>query len=86
MKQLQAYLDQVNFARKLFNKPLYTVSNLTQADVDQLCAKINSDYSPENLTCDGELSRAQVQARLRTLNGAVKDLHAMGFNLTLEEV
>jgi hypothetical protein len=35
---------------------------------------IDAALSPENLSCDGELPRSQVQARYRQLTGAAKDL------------
>jgi hypothetical protein len=35
---------------------------------------IDSDLSPENLTCDGEMPRSQVQARYRALTAAAKEL------------
>jgi hypothetical protein len=35
---------------------------------------IDAKLSPENLSCDGELPRSQVQARYRALTGAAQDL------------
>jgi hypothetical protein len=35
---------------------------------------IDSSLSPENLTCDGELPRAEVNRRYKELTGAAKDL------------
>lgn len=35
---------------------------------------IDCDLSPENLSCDGELPRAEVNRRYRELTGAAKDL------------
>ena len=86
MKHLNKYLDQMNFARKMFNQPLLVATSLTTADVETITARINSDYSPENLTCDGELSRTEVQARLQLLGGTVRDLESLGFVVELTEV
>lgn len=85
-RALETYLNQVNFTAKIFGGRVYDVNTLSQADVDVLCAKINSDLSPENLSCDGELSGAQVQARFNVLAGSIKALHAMGFTVTVEEL
>jgi hypothetical protein len=38
---------------------------------------IDSDLSPENLSCDGELPRAVVNRRYRELTAAAKDLVKM---------
>jgi hypothetical protein len=35
---------------------------------------IDSALSPENLTCDGELPRTEVNRRYKELTGAAKDL------------
>jgi hypothetical protein len=40
----------------------------------RVAQSIDSALSPENLSCDGELPRSQVQARYRALTGAAKDL------------
>jgi len=50
--------------RSDFPKPLFGTgpANLYEAFVNLVCA-----LSPENLTCDGELSRTQVNKRLASL-------------------
>jgi hypothetical protein len=47
------------------------------ADRQSIADSIDSDLSPENLTCDGELSRSQVQARYKTLTKAAKELQKL---------
>ena len=84
-KSLQAYLDQQNFTAMIFGTKVYDINTLTQAEVTDLCGRINSDLSPENLTCDGELSPMQVRQRFALLEGAIKGLQSMGFTLALEE-
>ena len=86
MKHLQNYLDNQNFRAKLFGHKLYDINTLTQTEVDDLCQRIDSDLSPENLSCDGELPRNQVNAKYRGLVGAVRDLHSLGFTITLTEI
>ena len=75
MKALQQYVDQKNSWGKLFgNKPL----SLTNAqDRQKIANSIDADLSPENLTCDGELPRGQVQARYRQLTQAAKELRQL---------
>jgi hypothetical protein len=72
MKALQAYIDQQNKWAKLWNeKPLSLDS---AADRKRIAEKIDCALSPENLSCDGELPRAEVNRRYRELTGAAKDL------------
>ena len=83
MKNLTKYVDQLNFARKLMKQPLLDASNLSRTDIDGICARLSSDFSPENLTHDGELSRAQVQQRVKLLNGVVSDLAKLGHTVEI---
>jgi hypothetical protein len=39
-----------------------------------VAACLDSDLSPENLTCDGELSRAEIVRRHRVLTAAATEL------------
>jgi hypothetical protein len=39
-----------------------------------VAACLDSDLSPENLTCDGELSRAEIVQRHRVLTAAAAEL------------
>ena len=69
MKNLQKYLDRKNQWNAIFGgKPLV---NQRIADM------IDGDLSPENLTCDGELPRSQVQTRYRQLTAAAQELRRL---------
>ena len=72
MKALNAYIDQKNRWNAMFKGTQYEVA--TAEGRKRLAQSIDSELSPENLTCDGELPRSQVQARYRQLTGAAKDL------------
>lgn len=59
MKAIQKYLEEKNAMNKFFcGKDL----SFPQ-DREKLAMMVEGDLSPENLTCDGELPRAQVQKR-----------------------
>lgn len=45
-----------------------------KADRQRIAEMIDCKLSPENLSCDGELSRAQVQKRYTALTNAARDL------------
>jgi hypothetical protein len=72
MKALQDYVERKNSWGKIFkNKPLDLNNPI---DRQKIADSIDADLSPENLTCDGELPRSQVQARYRQLTQAAKEL------------
>lgn len=80
---LEQYVDQKNSWGKMFgNKPL---SLLNAKDRQRIAESIDSDLSPENLTCDGELPRSQVQARFRMLTRAAQELQSIDPSVTFYE-
>ena len=69
---IEQYVERKNAFAKLFgSKPL---SLLNAQDRQRIADSIDAELSPENLSCDGELSRSQVQARYRALTAAAKEL------------
>ena len=74
MKHLQAYIDQQNKWNSLFsgNKVIYEVQ--TARGREFVARTIDAALSPENLSCDGELPRAEVQRRYRALTQAAQEL------------
>ena len=73
MKSLQKYLDQKNQWNAVFGGKLMVIGQDNQRIADM----IDGDLSPENLTCDGELPRSQVQARFRQLTAAATELRSL---------
>ena len=72
---LEQYVEQKNSWGKLFgSKPL---SLLNAEDRQKIADSIDADLSPENLTCDGELPRAEVQRRYKFLKTAALELKAL---------
>ena len=84
MKQLQAYVDSKNKWNAIFGSKQYDLKSA--ADRKQLAECIDSELSPENLTCDGELSASQVRARYRSLITVANELQAFDPNVTFQEV
>jgi hypothetical protein len=80
---LEQYVEQKNDWGKFFGqKPL---SLLNAKDRQRIAESIDSDLSPENLTCDGEMPRSQVQARYRMLNRAAEELLSIDPSVTFYE-
>ena len=72
---LEALVEQENRWGALFgNKPL---SLLTAEGRQRIADIIDSRLSPENLTCDGELSRTEVNRRYRELTRAAEELRSI---------
>jgi len=72
MSALQALINQKNQWNAIFNGEQFEIQ--TAKGRQRVASMIDSDLSPENLTCDGELPRSQVQARYRALTAAAKEL------------
>ena len=74
MKALNAYITKQNSWNSLFSGNVVLFEIHTAEGRKRVAESIDSALSPENLSCDGELPRSQVQARYRALTGAAKDL------------
>jgi hypothetical protein len=72
MRALQNFLDQKNHWNSFFNGTQYEIN--TRAGRQQVANMIDAALSPENLTCDGELPRAEVNRRYRELITAAQQL------------
>ena len=72
MQNLKAYVESRNAWAKIFKGPQLSLQNA--ADRKRIAQMIDADLSPENLTCDGELSRAEVDRRYRTLRRVAAQL------------
>lgn len=74
-KHLAAYIQGVNiWAPYTSDKRKFDQKKLPQSDIDYLLEKLDTDLSPENLTCDGELRGATLKAKTAKLLGAQREL------------
>lgn len=72
MKELKQFVEQENRWAGLFGyAPL---SLAIDTDRQKIASAIDAKLSPENLTCDGELSRAEVDRRYRFLRRVAAQL------------
>lgn len=76
MRALTTFINNKNRYAALFKgqrtEPLYEVQ--TAAGRLRVAKMIDCALSPENLSCDGELPRAEVNRRYRELTAAARDL------------
>ena len=75
MKALQTFIDQKNRWNAIFNGEQYEIK--TAQGRQRIADMIDAALSPENLTCDGELPRAEVNRRFKELDTAAKQLRKL---------
>jgi hypothetical protein len=84
MKALSQFVKQRNQFNSIFG---IDALDLTVArDRQRIAEIIDSALSPENLTCDGELSRSQVQSRYRELTQVARELKELDPSVEMWEV
>jgi hypothetical protein len=80
---IEQYVERKNSFAKLFGtKPL---SLLNAKDRQAIADSLDSDLSPENLTCDGEVRGAQLQAKYKFLTRAAQELQSIDPSVTFYE-
>jgi len=72
MKALEKFLAQKNHWNSFFNGPQYSLNSAK--DRQRVADMIDAALSPENLTCDGELPRDEVNRRYKELMTAARQL------------
>ena len=75
MKTLENYVEQRNQIRALFKQRPLSLSDAK--DRQQVADEIDCALSPENLTCDGELSRSVVQRKYQMLTRCAEQLRKL---------
>ena len=80
---LEQYVEQKNSWGKLFGARPLSLQNAK--DRQEIAGSIDADLSPENLSCDGELSRSQVQAKYRRLTRCAEELKSIDPAVTFYE-
>lgn len=72
IKTLEHYVEAKNRWGKIFGeKPL---SLMNSSDRQKIADHLDSDLSPENLHCDGEISAAQAREKYRYLTRCAQEL------------
>ena len=81
---LNAYVDRKNSFAKMFGQKMLSLQIPLHRQI--IADSIDCDLSPENLTCDGEMPRAQVNARYKALIKAAQELKALDRTVVFESV
>jgi hypothetical protein len=81
---IEQYVAQKNQWRAVFKqKPL---SLLNAKDRQAIANSIDSEMSPENLTCDGELRGSAVRDKMRFLTRCAEELLSIDSSVTFYEM
>lgn len=75
MQALRKFIEQKNHWNSFFQGEQYEIA--TAKGRQRVADMIDAALSPENLTCDGELPRAEVNRRYRELTTAAKQLRQL---------
>ena len=75
MRALQEFIAQKNHWNSFFKGEQYEIQ--TASGRQRVADMIDAALSPENLTCDGELPRTEVNRRYKELMTAAKQLKAL---------
>lgn len=70
---LEIYIEKMNIWKSLSGEPLIE-EPLTESEVREIFENIEGDLSPENLSCDGELSAAETNVKFRWLQTVLREL------------
>ena len=80
---LESFVQRENQFGAIFgHKPL---SLLNAADRQRIAEKIDGALSPENLSCDGELPRAEVARRYKFLTRCADELKSIDPSVVIHE-
>jgi len=82
---LQKIIDLQNMFAKFREEEVeIDINILSKAQANALYEAIDCGLSPENLHCDGEITRSQAMAKYRSYMQAVKELKRLGFPVPKE--
>ena len=81
---LEQYVERKNKMAALFGSKMYSL--LRAEDRQSIANSIDADMSPENLTCDGELPRAEVARRVKFLSRCAEELLSIDSSVTFYEM
>ena len=84
MKALQTFIDQKNRWNAIFNGEQYEIK--TAKGRQRIADMIDAALSPENLTCDGELSRTEVNRRYKELTAVALQLAKLDPSVKIYEL
>ena len=74
MRNLTHYINHRNTWNSFFPNSKQITFPLSQKNIDGLARSLDSDLSPENLHCDGEISHAEAQRKYNYYGKGITEL------------
>jgi hypothetical protein len=84
MKELNEFLARENQWSSVFGRKPLTLERAK--DRLEIAERIDSQLSPENLSCDGELAMTEVRRRLQFLTRAAEQLLKLDSTVIIHEL
>jgi hypothetical protein len=84
ISNIESYVERKNAWQKIFKGRQYSL--LSAVDRQAIANSLDADLSPENLTCDGELSGAAVRAKQNYLLRCANELVSIDPSVTFYEM
>ena len=82
-KNLQQWISEQNRWAAIVNAQSYNIN--TSVSRQQIADELDTQLSPENLSCDGELPITQVRARYQRLTAAARELKLLDPDVKFRE-
>ncbi len=83
MNQLNEFVERENKWSAIFGSPALSLASA--ADRRKIAQSIDSQLSPENLHCDGEISAAEAGRKFRFLTKAAEQLMKLDPSVEIHE-
>ena len=81
-KSLKKYVEHLNLWSELHNEgEVYEYPVTTRHTAQVIFAELESDLSPENLHCDGEITSEEANAKLKKILAIGRSLQWAGFGI-----
>ena len=84
IQTLESYVESKNRWQAIFKGRQYSL--LSAVDRQAIANMIDADMSPENLTCDGELTAGQVRDRVRYYSRCAEELLSIDPSVSFYEM
>ena len=84
IQALESYVESKNRWQAIFKGRQYSL--LSAVDRQAIANMIDADMSPENLTCDGELTASQVRDRVRYYSRCAEELLSIDPSVSFYEM
>jgi len=77
MRHLAAIVKNINARRSFIKQSLIDANSMSIEDWHAIKEDLEARLSPENLACDGEIPRAEIERRRKFYTAALRELESL---------